>query len=39
VTRSVAIRSALTIGGVGGGPSRTSFGIGLTYRPNMAPRR
>jgi hypothetical protein len=39
VTHSVAIRSALTIGGVGGGPSRTSFGIGLTYRPNMAPRR
>lgn len=39
VTRTVAIRSALTIGGVSDGPSQTSFGIGLVYRPNMAPRR
>jgi hypothetical protein len=39
VTRTVGIRAALTIGGVSDGPSQTSFGIGLTYRPNMAPRR
>lgn len=39
VTRTVGIRAALTIGGVSDGPSQTSFGIGLTIRPNMAPRR
>ena len=39
VTRTVAIRTAITVGGIGVLPSRTSFGIGLTYRPNMAPRR
>lgn len=39
VTRSIAIRSALTVGGIGVMPSRTSVGIGLVYRPNMAPRR
>jgi hypothetical protein len=38
VTKTVAVRAALTIGGVSAGDSRTSFGIGLTYRPNMAPR-
>ncbi len=38
VTSTLAIRSALTIGGVSAADSRTSFGIGLTYRPNMAPR-
>ena len=39
VTRTVAIRSALTIGGISKLDSQTSFGIGLTIRPNMAPRR
>ena len=39
VTRSFGIRAALTIGGVSAGESQTSFGVGLTIRPNMAPRR
>ena len=39
VTSSIGIRAALTIGGVSSGDSQTAFGIGLTYRPNMAPRR
>jgi opacity protein-like surface antigen len=39
VTSSIGIRAALTIGGVSDGPSQTAFGIGLTYRPNMGPRR
>ena len=39
VTKTVGVRAALTIGGVSDGPSQTSFGIGLVYRPNMAPRR
>lgn len=39
VTRTIGIRAALTIGGISAGDSRTAFGIGLTYRPNMAPRR
>ncbi|MBK5187354.1 MAG: hypothetical protein JJD97_03865 [Gemmatimonadaceae bacterium] len=39
VTRSFAIRSALTVGGVSAGDSQTSFGIGVVYRPDMAPRR
>ncbi len=38
VTRSIGIRSALTIGGIGGGPSQTAIGIGVVYRPNTAPR-
>jgi hypothetical protein len=38
VTKTLAVRGALTIGGVSAGDSRTSFGIGLTYRPDMAPR-
>ncbi|HEY2897972.1 MAG TPA: hypothetical protein VGJ12_12610 [Gemmatimonadaceae bacterium] len=39
VTSSIGIRAALTIGGVSSGDSQTAFGVGLTYRPNMAPRR
>ena len=39
VTRTIGIRTALTVGGVSAFDSRTSFGIGLVYRPNMAPRR
>ena len=39
VTKTVGIRSALTVGGIGPGESQTAFGIGLTIRPNMAPRR
>ena len=39
VTHTVGITAALTVGGVGDGPSQTAFGIGLTYRPNMAARR
>jgi len=39
VTSSIGIKAALTIGGVSSGDSQTGFGIGLTYRPNMAPRR
>jgi len=39
VTKTIGIRAALTIGGVSAGDSQTAFGIGLTYRPNMAPRR
>jgi len=39
VTRTIGIRAALTIGGVSAFESQTSFGIGLTVRPNMAPRR
>ena len=39
ITSSFGLRAALTVGGVGPGDSRTSFGIGATYRPNMAPRR
>jgi len=39
VTRTIGIRAALTIGGVSDGNSQTAFGIGLVYRPNMAPRR
>lgn len=39
VTSSFGLRTALTVGGVGAGSSETSFGIGATYRPNMAPRK
>jgi hypothetical protein len=39
VTSSIGIKAALTIGGVSSGDSQTGFGIGFTYRPNMAPRR
>ena len=39
VTKTLGIRAALTIGGVSDGNSQTAFGIGLVYRPNMAPRR
>jgi hypothetical protein len=39
VTRSIGIRTALTVGGVSAGSSETSFGIGLVYRPNVASRR
>jgi len=39
VTNTIGLRAALTIGGVSSGNSQTAFGIGLTYRPNMAPRR
>jgi hypothetical protein len=39
VTKTIGLRAALTIGGVSAGESQTAFGIGLTYRPNMAPRR
>ena len=39
ITSSFGLRAALTVGGVGPGDSRTSFGIGATYRPDMAPRR
>jgi hypothetical protein len=39
VTKTIGIRAALTIGGVSDGNSQTAFGIGLVYRPNMAPRR
>jgi hypothetical protein len=39
VTRTIGIRAALTVGGVSAGESQTAFGIGLTVRPNMAPRR
>ena len=39
VTNTIGLRAALTIGGVSAGNSQTAFGIGLTYRPNMAPRR
>jgi hypothetical protein len=39
VTKTIGLRAALTIGGVSAGDSQTAFGIGLTYRPNMAPRR
>ena len=38
ITSSFGLRAALTVGGVGPGASRTSFGVGATYRPNMAPR-
>jgi hypothetical protein len=38
VSRSIAVRSALTIGGIGVGSSQTAFGIGVVYRPNVAPR-
>ena len=39
VTKSFAIRTALTVGGVSAGNSQTAFGIGIVIRPNMAPRR
>jgi hypothetical protein len=39
ITSSFGLRAALTVGGVGPGDSRTSFGIGATYRPNMVTRR
>jgi hypothetical protein len=39
VTSSIGIKAALTIGGISAFNSQTAFGIGLTYRPNMAPRR
>lgn len=39
VTNTIGLRAALTIGGVSSRNSQTAFGIGLTYRPNMAPRR
>jgi hypothetical protein len=39
VTSTVGVTAALTVGGVGAGNSQTAFGIGLVYRPNMAPRR
>jgi hypothetical protein len=35
VTKTIGIRTALTVGGVSAFSSRTSFGIGLVYRPNM----
>ncbi|HEV7705898.1 MAG TPA: hypothetical protein VGO46_16490 [Gemmatimonadaceae bacterium] len=35
VTSTVGVTAALTVGGVGAGPSQTAFGIGLVYRPNM----
>jgi hypothetical protein len=35
VTSTVGITAALTVGGLGSGPSQTAFGIGLVYRPNM----
>jgi hypothetical protein len=38
VTKTVGVTAALTVGGLGGGPSQTAFGVGLVYRPNMAPR-
>lgn len=38
VTKTVGVTAALTIGGLGDGPSQTAFGVGLVYRPNMAPR-
>lgn len=38
VTKTIGIRTALTIGGISAFDSRTSFGIGVTYRPNVAPR-
>jgi opacity protein-like surface antigen len=39
VTSSIGLRAALTVGGVSAGNSQTAFGLGVTYRPNMAPRR
>ncbi len=39
VTKTVGVTAALTVGGIGNAPSRTSFGVGVVYRPNMAPRR
>lgn len=38
VTKTIGVTAALTIGGLGNGPSQTAFGVGLVYRPNMAPR-
>ncbi|MBA2685808.1 MAG: hypothetical protein H0U66_15085 [Gemmatimonadaceae bacterium] len=38
VTKTVGVTAALTVGGLGNSPSRTSFGIGLVYRPNMVAR-
>lgn len=35
VTSTVGVTAALTVGGLGNGPSQTAFGIGLLYRPNM----
>jgi hypothetical protein len=35
VTRSIGITAALTVGGIGDAPSRTSFGMGVVYRPNV----
>lgn len=39
VTKTIGVTAALTVGGLGSGPSQTGFGVGLVYRPNMAPRR
>jgi hypothetical protein len=39
VTKTIGVSAALTVGGLGAAPSRTSFGVGVVYRPNMAPRR
>ncbi|MDQ2931448.1 MAG: hypothetical protein M3Y05_11635 [Gemmatimonadota bacterium] len=39
VTKTIGVTAALTVGGVGSSPSRTSFGVGVVYRPDMAPRR
>ena len=38
VTKTVGVTAALTVGGLGDGPSQTAFGVGLVYRPNLAPR-
>jgi hypothetical protein len=35
VTSTVGVTAALTVGGLGAGPSQTAFGVGLVYRPNM----
>lgn len=35
VTKTVGVTAALTVGGLGSGPSQTAFGVGLVYRPNM----
>lgn len=39
VTKTIGVTAALTVGGLGNSPSRTSFGVGVVYRPNMVPRR
>ncbi|MEP7067069.1 MAG: hypothetical protein ABI889_13620 [Gemmatimonadota bacterium] len=39
VTNTFGITAALTVGGVSNGNSQTGFGVGVVYRPNMAPLR